>query len=158
MDSQFLHAEVVKPALTLLSGPGFEGPMEEFLAAHKHYREGKHREAISMAANALESTFKAIFDRKGWDYQNGARISDLVKTARAKGLWPDYLDNSFNQLVATLKSGLPEIRNNDASHGQGAQPREVPDHITAYALHLAASKIVFIVEAAKAHGVTVEAT
>lgn len=149
VDSQYLHAEVTKPALALLSGQEFEGPRQEFLAAHQHYRAGEHRQAVAMAANAVESTLKTIFDKKGWGYRDGARISDLVKVARANGLWPDYLDASFDQLVATLQSGLPKIRDNDASHGQGAVPKNVPDYIAAYALHLAASKIVFITEAAK---------
>lgn len=149
VDSQYVHAEVMKPALALLAGQEFEGPRQEFLAAHQHYRAGDHRQAVAMAANAVESTFKAIFDRKGWTYQKGARISDLVKVARTNALWPDYLDASFDQLVATLQSGLPKIRDNDASHGQGATPKKVPDYIAAYALHLAASKIVFITEAAK---------
>lgn len=148
VDSQFIHAEVVKPALSLLSGDGFDGPKQEFLSAHQHYRAGEHRQAVGMAANSLESTFKAVFDQKGWAYAKGARISDLVKVAKAKGLWPDYLDNSFDQLLATLQSGLPKIRDNDASHGQGAKPKDVPAYIASYALHLAASKIVFIVEAA----------
>ena len=149
VDSQYIHSEVVKPALALLSGRAFEGPRQEFLAAHQHYRAGEHRQAVGMAANALESTFKAVFDQKGWSYQKGARISDLAKVGRANGLWPDYLDASFDQLLATLQSGLPKIRDNDASHGQGAQPKAVPAYIAAYALHLAASKIVFITEAAK---------
>lgn len=148
VDSQFVHAEVVKPALSLLSKEGFDGPREEFLAAHKHYRAGEHRQAVSMAANALESTLKAIFDIKGWGYSKGARISDLIKVARTNKLWPDYLDSSFDQLVATLQSGLPKIRDNDASHGQGAKPKKVPAYIAALALHLAASKIVFLIEAA----------
>ena len=149
VDSQYLHAEVVKPALALLAGKAFKGPREEFLSAHQHYRAGKYREAVGMAANALESVFKAIFDQKGWSYQKGARISDLVKVARENKLWPDYLDASFDQLLATLQSGLPKIRDNDASHGQGATPKNVPAYVAAYALHLAASKIVFITEAAK---------
>lgn len=149
VDSQYVHAEVVKPAVALLSGKDFEGPRQEFLSAHQHYRSGEHRQAVAMAANAVESTFKAIFDQKGWKYEKGSRISDLLKVARANNLWPDYLDASFDQLVATLQSGLPKIRDNDASHGQGAKPKNVPDYIAAYALHLAASKIVFVVEAAK---------
>lgn len=91
-----------------------------------------------MAANALESTFKAIFDQKGWAYNKGARISDLVKVGRANGLWPDYLDASFDQLVATLQSGLPKIRDNDASHGQGSTPKTVPAYVAAYPLSLRA--------------------
>lgn len=149
VDSQYVHAEVVKPALSLLSGQDFEGPRQEFLAAHQHYRAGEHRQAVAMAANAVESTFKTIFDQKGWTYPKGARISDLVKVARANTLWPDYLDASFDQLVATLQSGLPKIRDNDASHGQGATPKTVPGYIAGYALHLAACKIIFITEAAK---------
>lgn len=149
VDSQYMHSEVVKPALALLSGPGFEGARQEFLAAHHHYRGGENRQAVAMAANAVESTFKSVFDQKGWAYQKGARISDLVKIARANALWPDYMDASFDQLVATLQSGLPKIRDNDASHGQGATPKNVPSYIAAYALHLAASKILFITEAAK---------
>lgn len=149
VDSQFIHAEVVKPALTLLSGDGFEGPRQEFMSAHQHYRAGEHRQAVAMAANALESTLKAVFAKKGWEYKKGARISDLVKVAKANQLWPDYMDNSFDQLVATLQSGLPKVRDNDASHGQGATPKMVPAYVSAYALHLAASKIVFITEAAK---------
>ena len=149
VDSQFVHAEVVRPALALLSGRDFDGPRREFLAAHQHYREGKHREAVGMAANAFESTFKAIFDKKGWTYTKGARISDLVKVARSNNLWPDYLDASFDQLIATLQSGLPKIRDNHASHGQGSRAKDVPGYVAAYALHLAASNIVFITEAAK---------
>ena len=148
VDSQFIHAEIIKPALALLSGRDFEGPRQEFLTAHQHYRAGDHRQAVAMAANSLESTFKAIFERKGWKYNNGSRISDLLKVARANKLWPEYLDASFDQLVATLQSGLPKIRDNDASHGQGAKPKDVPAYIAAYALHLAACKIVFITEAA----------
>jgi len=147
VDSQFIHSEVVKPALSLLNRSGFEGAEQEFLKAHEHYRSGKNKEAVAMAANALESTFKGIFDSKGWEY-SGSRISDLVKVAQKHKLWPDYLDNSFNQLVATLQSGLPKIRDNDASHGQGSIRKEVPSYLAGYALHLAASKIVFLVSAA----------
>lgn len=149
IDSQYIHSEIVKPTLSILSGTGFEGPSQEFIAAHTHYRAGQHREAVAMAANALESTFKAIFDQKGWEYKKGARISDLIKVARAHALWPEYLDTSFEQLVATLQSGLPKIRDNDASHGQGSKPKDVPASIAAYALHLSAAKIVFITSCAR---------
>ena len=59
---------------------------------------------------------------------------------------PSYLDNSFDQLAATLKSGLPKVRGEESAHGQGATPRETPDYVAAYALHLAAAKILFLVE------------
>jgi hypothetical protein len=93
---------------------------------------------------------KAICDRKGWTYSKAARASDLLKVLRANHLWPDYLDGSFDQLVATLSSGLPQVRNDTGAHGQGTAKRETPEYVAAYALHLAASKIVLMTEAAAA--------
>lgn len=146
VDSQVLHAEAVVPALTLLNRPGFEGAENEFQAAHKHYRAGEHRDAILDAGNAFESTLKAICDKRGWTYSKGARASDLLKVVRQNGLYPDYLDKSFEQLLAVLASGLPTVRNEEGGHGQGSQIRETPAHVAAFALHLAATKILFLAE------------
>jgi hypothetical protein len=45
IDSRYIHAQAVKPALQLLhgAGKGFSGPLQEFLSAHEHYRKGNHR-------------------------------------------------------------------------------------------------------------------
>lgn len=150
VDSQLIHGEAVIPALQLLSDPRFSGPNEEFRAAHAHYRAGEYKDCAADALNAFESTMKAICDIKGWDYEKGARASDLVKVLRKSGLLPDYLDKSFDQLIATLSSGLPTVRNEEGGHGQGAQPRATPAFVAAYALHLAAAKIVLLVDAMKA--------
>lgn len=148
VDSEFVHEEVVKPALRILSAKEFEGARDEFRSAHRHYRNGDHEEAITEAAKSFESTMKAICDQKGWTYSKGARASDLLKVLRANSLWPDYLDGSFDQLIATLGSGLPQIRNDSGAHGQGALKRDTPAYVAAYAIHLAASKIVLMAEAA----------
>ncbi len=47
--------------------------------------------------------------------------------------FPDYLDKSFDQLIATLSSGLPRVRNEEGAHGQGAKPRATPPYVAAYA-------------------------
>ena len=148
IDSQFVHAEVTKPALVLLAQRGYEGPQAEFLAAHEHYRAGRNKEAITEAAKAFESLMKVVCDMRDWPYPKGARASDLIKILRTQNLWPDYLDGSFDQLLATLSSGLPKIRNDDAAHGQGSAPRTVPDYLASYALHLSAAKMVLIANAA----------
>ncbi len=36
VDSKFIHAEIVVPALGLLSDPNFTGPEQEFRSAHEH--------------------------------------------------------------------------------------------------------------------------
>ena len=150
MDSELIHSEVVRPALQFLHQPGFAGPREEFLRAHSHYRAGRTKEAVTTANNALENTLKAICDQRRWEYDGGATGPRLVKLVRANGLLPDYLENSFEQLAGVLKSSLSGVRNNVASHGQGSTPRETPMYVAAYALHLAAAKILFLVEAHKA--------
>ena len=144
MDSQFLHAEVVEPAVSLLSDEGFTGALDEFLKAHKHYREGNNKEAISSALNAFESVMKTICEYRGWEFDaQKATANALIKTLLANNLIP-------SSLQATLESGVPTIRNNFAGHGQGSEPVEVPAHFASYALHLTASNIVFLVEAYKA--------
>lgn len=120
------------------------------MAAHAHYRAGEYKDCVADALNAFESTMKAICDIKKWSYSKGARASDLLKVIRSNGLLPDYLDGSFDQLAATLASGLPKVRNEAGGHGQGAEPRQTPGYIAAYALHLAAAKIVLLFEALKA--------
>ena len=149
IDAELIHAEVVRPALLYLQQPGFEGPREEYLKAHTHYRHGETKDAITNANNAFESTLKAICSQRNWEYPRKAGASDLLRVVRQKGLLPDYLDSSFDQLAATLKSGLPKLRNEQGGHGQGSTPRETPDYVAAYALHLAAAKILFLFEAHK---------
>ena len=150
VDSELLHSEVVRPALGYLHHQGFEGPRAEFLKAHAHYRSGDTKAAITEANNAFESTLKAICDQRNWSYSKGATASRLLSVVHEHGLLPDYLDKSFDQLAATLKSGLPKVRGEEGAHGQGAEARKTPDHVAAYALHLAAANILFLVEAHQA--------
>lgn len=110
VDSQYLHSEVVKPALKLLGDPRFAGAQEEFLSAHAHYRAGEHEDAILDAHRAFESTMKAICDikGKGWEYSRGARASDLIKVLRRNGLLPDYLDQSVRSAYRHVAVGPAE--------------------------------------------------
>ena len=150
IDSEMIHAEIIRPALRYLYQEGFDGPRDEFLRAHTHYRNGEMKDAIIDANNAFESTLKTICKQRCWEYPNGARASDLIGIVRGNGLLPTYLEKSFDQLAATLKSGLPKVRGEEGAHGQGVAPRKTPRYVAAYALHMAAAKILFLVEAHKA--------
>lgn len=44
VDSELIHAEVVKPALVLLHGKEYAGAQSEFLKAHEHYRQSNAKE------------------------------------------------------------------------------------------------------------------
>ena len=147
VDSDYVHTEAVEPALTLLDAEGFAGPTEEFISAHKHYREGNLKEAISKALNAFESTMKAICDARGWTFDPSASAKKLIAVVLANGLVDKQLESHLTGLRTTLESGLPTIRNKQGGHGQGSNVVDVPDYIAAYALHLAASNIVLLVSA-----------
>jgi hypothetical protein len=73
----------------------------------------------------------------------------LIKLLIGKGLVPSYSEEQL-QHVENVMVGIATVRNNEAAHGGGAEVRDVAEHYAAYALHLAASNIVFLVECHKA--------
>jgi hypothetical protein len=150
IDSQFLHAEAVRPALTLLNVKGFEGPAQEFEDAFKHFRHGQNKDTMDDALKCFESTMKAICTKRKWAYPSNATAKPLLDILINKGLIPATLESHFTGLRAALESGLPTISNKNSRHGQGPIPIEVPKHFAAYALHLLASNVVFLIEAEKA--------
>jgi len=147
INSKYLHSEVVKPAILLLNEAGFEGASAEFLSAHKHYREGTYKEAIADALKAFESTLKTICSKKKWSYAPTDPAKKLIDTIFENKLLPDYLLSHFTALRSSLESGLLTLRNRTSGHGQGEGVVELPEYFAAYALHLAATNIVFLVRA-----------
>jgi len=145
IDSRFVHSEVVSPALQLLSTVGFEGAQGEFLNAHEHYRHGRNEEAIGEALKAFESTMKHICDERSWTVPGNGTAKDLIKAVTENDLFPKSLESHINSL-RTILEGLPTVRNKNAGHGTGRERRQVPDAMAAYALHLSAANIVFLVE------------
>jgi len=53
VNSDFIHAEAVIPALTLISSEVFRGAEQEFRIAHKHYQNQEYKAAI---VDALKAT------------------------------------------------------------------------------------------------------
>jgi hypothetical protein len=151
VNSQYLHAETVEPAVSLLHDAQFDGPLQEFLQAHKHYRERNNKEAIAEALKAFESTMKTICDKRKWGYSQGDSASKLLTILFDQQLVPSEMQSHFNGLRTTLESGVPTLRNRRAGHGQGSDPTKVPDYLVAYALHLTASNIVFLINAHNTH-------
>lgn len=147
MDSELLHTEVTLPALRLLHEEGFEGPIEEFMEAHGHYRKGELKDANVDAQSAFESTIKAICDKRKWKYSPSSKGAQLVKLVVSKGLIPPELQGHFEHLLKAMESGLPPVRSSYGAHGQGAKRKTVEDHLAAYALHLMAANIVLLIEA-----------
>src|ERR1700730_16146810 len=93
IDSQFLHAEAVKPALTLLNAKGFEGPAQEFMAAFDHFRHGRNKEASDAALKSFESTMKTICAKRKWTYDSKATAKQLLETLIKNGLIPASMES-----------------------------------------------------------------
>lgn len=147
VDSNFIHVEVVVPALSLLSNQHFKGAEQEFRNAHEHYRKQEYKDAIVDALNAFESTMKTICDKCGWSYSKTASAKELIKVVLDNQLVPKYLQTHLSSLRAILETGVPTVCNKTSGHGQGAQPMSVPEYLAAYVLHLTASNVVLLVEA-----------
>ncbi len=149
IDSQFIHSETVKPALVLLSQELYAGAQQEFLKAHENFRIRNNKETLSMCLNSMESVMKAICDKRHWNYQKNATARSLINTCFDNELIPKFWQSHYSSLINVLESGVPTGRNKLSGHGQGSTPNIVPNHITAYMLHLTATTIVFLADSEK---------
>lgn len=150
IDSEYLHSEAIIPALVFLRKKKFDVANKKFLEAHEHYRNNRYQDCITCSNAAFESVMKIICDQMGWIYGRGT-ANDLVRTLLGNGFIPSYLQRHFQQLIFTLSSGLPPVRHNQGSaHGQGEKATEVPAYMAGYALHLAATNILFLAQADEA--------
>lgn len=147
VDSQYIHEEVVKTALTLIHEEGFQGAEDEFRKAHEHYRHGRSKEALNEALKALESTAKSICSERKWTYASNATAKVLIDVIFQNGLIVPELQSHFTALRSVLESGVPTIRNKQGGHGQGLTVKVVPEHLVGFILHSSASAIVFLIQA-----------
>ena len=136
-----IHQEAVRPALSLLAQPAYKTANEEYLKAHRHFRNQQYDDCLTECCNAFESTIKIICDQKGWPCEHKDAAGKLVKTYMKHSGLPSYFETML-MIVATLRNKL-------GPHGKGTQPVDVPEHLAKYSLHATASAIVLLVDAAK---------
>ncbi|MFT5708564.1 MAG: hypothetical protein ACI9ES_002867 [Oceanospirillaceae bacterium] len=145
IDSQFIHSEVVKPALLILQGDEcFNGAKDEFLSAHSHYRNQRYKEALVDCLKSFESLMKAICEKRGWAFGENDTAKRLINICLTNNLVPTYMQEQFSQFRALLESGVPTVRNKEGGHGQGAEIKNVSANMVSYTLHLTATNIVFL--------------
>jgi hypothetical protein len=147
VDSQLIHAEVVRPALSMLADPMYEGANAEFLSAHEHYRTRKYKECLNDCLKAFESTLKAICTKRGWVFGAGDTAKRLLDIVFANELIPTFMQTHFGALRSSLEAGVPTVRNRLSGHGQGAEEIVVPESVAAYVLHLTAANVLLLTRA-----------
>ena len=154
IDSELTHNEIVKPSIKVLHEYEFEGANDEFMEAHRLYRQGDYKGAIHNAQKSFESVMKTICERKGYEYNKEKdTASTLIKILVEKDFIPKSLSNHFdglrsciNGIKTSLEAGLPTLRNRTAGHGQGEEIVGVPEYLAVYAINLVATNIVLLAD------------
>jgi hypothetical protein len=148
--SKYLHADVVVPALQLLSHSKYDAANSEFLAAHQAFREQDYEQCLVECCKSFESVIKVIGSERHWGLPSDAQAKTLVKAVFENQLVPSLLESEFTGIRTVLESGVNTIRNKSGGHGAGIEKRVVPRHLAAFQLHQTAAAITLLAEA---HGV-----
>lgn len=147
MDSEYMHQEVHMNTVHLLNTNQYKGALEEFIDAHNHFKKGQYKDTMVDALKSFESTMKAICQENKWEEPDSKNCKKLIQVCFDNGLIPPDLKSEFNSLRTTLESGLPTVRNKNGGHGQGKNTVKVPDYLARYALNLAGTNIILLMEA-----------
>ncbi|MDI3235950.1 hypothetical protein QK289_13115 [Exiguobacterium antarcticum] len=161
-DNEVVHSEIVKPSLQYLSQPEYAGANEELLQAFSDFKEGQFKNAIINANKAFESTLKIIIEKNEWQpikfiprakrkpntespktELEKAVASDLIETLTQNIKTESFQRNALMGMSNTLQS-LASLRNT-VGHGQGAVVSEVDIRRCEFAIHTAATNILFLV-------------
>lgn len=144
--TQFLHSEVVAPAIALLSNVGdFETSHSEFVKANEELRHGRYADCITTCCNSLESAIKSICKQNNW--KSSGALDNLLQVLVSK----KFIEPCHRKAIDSLGVIRSEI--GDSHDLGGTDKRYVPTLLDArHAVHLAASNIVFLVERAKNSG------
>ena len=150
VESQFIHAEVVKPALALLSAEEYAEANAEFLKALEHCRKGETKECLNECLKSFESTMRAICTKRKWAFKSKDTAKELIDVCLKNGLTPPLIHSHIRGVRATLARGIPTVSNRLSGRRQEVQLVDVPPHYASYMLHLTAATIQFFIESEKA--------
>lgn len=144
VDSDFSHAEIVKPALTLLRDRKLKTVEKEFLAAHQHYRSGEYQDCLVDCGCSIESMMKIILEEMKVKGSENMNANALAKAIFDNIEVPNSLEAQFNSLRSLITNGVPTLRNKLGAHGHGNAPKNVTEGIASYSINLTASTLLLL--------------
>lgn len=139
VDSEYLHDEVVAKTLRLMRENSMEGALEEFNEAVSCLTGGKTKDAVIKAHKSVESVMKTVLGAQ--THRFGELLADLIKS----GIIPDYYKKFLRHFEELVIGSAKERNRPGTGHGQGAEPIEVPRSLAEFAVHLAGSINLFII-------------
>jgi len=151
LDSIFVHQQVIARAHERLGAVRWEGAAEELLAAEHDLTDCAGRRAVHHAGNSTESAMKAALGR-----DDGSALV-LARNMAELGWFDDLAESMRAGFVDNVLGALPWMRNRLGGHGQGPQPKPVPDPYARLAVGLSAVINEFIVALALARDPSIAA-
>ena len=140
-DTDYLHSEIIRPCLEVLSRPAFETALSEMMKSHEAYRKKQYADAITDACSAFESVMKTICTRKKWAFNpDKDTCGALVKALATNGLFYPFYLHLF-EAVGTIRNKLSD------AHGRGPSPQYAPDkEYTDHMIQFASANITMLVK------------
>jgi hypothetical protein len=146
IDNELLYSNITKKTLLFLSNPEYFNINEEYLQAHRHYRNGDYEDCIVNCNKAFESTMKVICDKRAYPYDQSARVTGLVAILINNHFFPPLLLQQITGIRKTLEEGISVIRNNKGGHGKGTANVVIDENLTSYTVNLTGSAIKFLLD------------
>lgn len=136
-DCEVTHRNAMEPTLTLLNASNFKHANDEFLKALEDHRKGDYRDCLTKCGSSFESVMKVLCAKNSIPFNEKDTASALLKSLLGTGQLDQYWEQPLI-LIATLRNRL------SSSHGAGAQPKVIPEHVATYAVNATASAILLL--------------
>jgi len=141
VDSEYLHAEVQAKTLRLLKSGRAFGALQEFQEAIQDLQAGETKDAIIKAHKSVESVMKVALETKE-HLTFGRLLSDLIKSS----IIPDYYEEFFKHFEKLALGAVKERNRPGRGHGQGPEITSVSRSLAEFAINLAGSINLFIIQ------------
>lgn len=141
VDSEYLHNEILAKTSKLLRSTNSIGAMEEFHGAIQDFQTGEFKDAVVKAHKSVESVMKTALGVAEHS-TFGTLLSRLIKA----DILPNYYEEFLIHFEKLALGAVKERNRPGAGHGQGVQPTEVPRSLAEFAIHLAGTINLFIIQ------------
>ena len=142
VERNVISLDISLPALDVLHDKIFKRARDNFHLAYQHYQDKNYEDCVVSSNKAFESFLKALCERQELEYQTNAPIGDLVKILCNNLLSNDKFNNKFPGYF----NFLPCVRAHFGGHGFAPRVEKTHACIARYALHLAATNILFFMQ------------
>lgn len=141
VDSDYLHEEVQAKTLRLLKSGRAFGALEEFEGAIQDLQSGESKDAIVKAHKSVESVMKVALETEE-HFTFGRLLADLIKS----GVIPYYYEEFIKHFEKLALGAVKERNRPGRGHGQGPEVSSVDRSLAEFAINLAGSINLFIIQ------------